>query len=209
MDDYRICTFRRLSVVLLPAALILVLSAPAFAQRGPSRSTNAAAKARDNELYQREMQLKMLGKNGKKIEDKERRLLLVQIKEDFEQIQHINNETMRSLTASKSLDYKLISDTLSEINKRAKRLKSNLAMPDVEGKPQQRIEAANSEQLMDSLHALDDLIMSFVSNPLFQNPSVINVELSNKAGEDLSGIINMSQNVKKNAEKLNKSSDRR
>ncbi|HET9529473.1 MAG TPA: hypothetical protein VFQ92_03925 [Blastocatellia bacterium] len=151
----------------------------------------------------------MLGKNGKKLDEKERRLLLVQIKEDFEQIQHINNETMRALSASKSPDYKLISDTLSEINKRAKRLKTNLAMPDVEGKPAQKIEAANSEQLMESLHALDDLIMSFVSNPLFQNPSVIDVELSSRAGQDLAGIIYMSQNVKKNAEKLNKSSDRR
>ena len=155
------------------------------------------------------MQLKMLGKNGKKLDEKERRLLLVQIKEDFEQIQHINNETMRALSASKSPDYKLISDTLSEINKRAKRLKTNLAMPDVEGKPAQKIEAANSEQLMESLHALDDLIMSFVSNPLFQNPSVIDVELSSRAGQDLAGIIYMIQNFKKNAEKLNKSSDRR
>jgi hypothetical protein len=208
MKDYRANPFRRPTLLLLLAALTLALFAPAQAQRVRSR-TAAAAKARDNEAYQRELRLKSLGNDARKQNDEQKRLLLTQIKEDFEQIQQINNETMRTVSNSSTLDYKLISNTLAEINKRARRLKTNLAMPDVESKTEQKADASNGEQLKQSLFQLDDLIMNFVTNPLFQNPTVINVELSTRAGRDLEEIIHMSQNVKKCAERLNKSSDRR
>jgi hypothetical protein len=51
--------------------------------------------------------------------------------------------------------------------------------------------------------------MNFVTNPFFQNPTVINLDLSTRAGRDLEDIIQMSQNVRKSAEKLNKTPDRR
>ncbi|HSE97036.1 MAG TPA: hypothetical protein VLD57_02125 [Blastocatellia bacterium] len=209
MKDFSNDPFRRLSLLLLLAALIAGLSLPVSGQRVRSRSTAGAAKARDNESYQRELRLKNLGKeSSKKDNDEQKRILLAQIKEDFEQIQQINNETMRTVTTSQLLDYKLVSSTLEEINKRAKRLKTNLAIPNVESKSSEQADIENGEQLKESLNTLDDLIMSFVTNPLFQNPTVINLEHSTRAGRDLDGIIHLSQNVKKCAERLNKA-DRR
>jgi hypothetical protein len=206
MTYYSTSPSRRLFLLLAATALIPALIAPAPAQRGKSRNPAAAAKARDNESYQREMRLRSLTTDSKKRDDKQQRLLLTQIKEDFEQIQQINNETMRTISNSETLDYKLISSTFGEINKRAKRLKTNLSIPEAEEKPVIKTAASNGDQLKESLLELDDLIMSFVTNPLFQNPSVIDVELSARAGRDLEGIIYMSQNVKKTAEKLDKAS---
>ncbi|HWP41722.1 MAG TPA: hypothetical protein VNO14_00705 [Blastocatellia bacterium] len=209
MRDYCAGPFRRLFLLVVAAALILTSPPQSLAQRNRARDSAAAAKARDTELYHREMRLKHLGKDSKKLDDKEQRLLLVQIKEDFEELQRVHNETMRTVSNSQSLDYKLISATLAEINKRARRLKGNLAIPSVEKASIKTKDAATDEELMASLLALDDLIMSFVTNPLFQNPSVINIEHSAKAGRDLEGIIYLSQNVKKSADRLNKSADRR
>ena len=103
----------------------------------------AAAKAADLEAYQREMRLRNLGEQNKQATEKQQRLALAQIKEDFERMQVVNNEMMRAVVKSSSLDHKLVSESLEEINRRAKRLKENLKMQDYQTTDAGEDKAAN------------------------------------------------------------------
>ena len=51
---------------------------------------------------------------------------------------------------------------------------------------------------------LHDLIVSFVTNPLFKNLGLVDAKLVTKASGDLRDIIQLSENIKKVAETLNK-----
>ena len=67
----------------------------------------------------------------------------------------------------------------SEIERCAVRLKSNLALPDLGEKSS---EADNdSATYLGQMKRLDTLIWSFVSNSIFRNTGVIDVQLAEKA----------------------------
>jgi hypothetical protein len=189
----------------LTTTLLLVASAtPLFAQAGRRGAAVERARAKEADLqhYNREMALRNLGKR-EPLSEQQQKLALKQIKEDFEHMQAVNNEMMRTVSTAETLDYKSISETVSEINKRAKRLKGNLRMADGEKGEALKV-ASDGAELKQSLYRLDSLIMSFVTSPLFQNPNVLNTDLRTKANRDLEGIIEMSQTVRKNAERLGK-----
>ena len=107
---------------------------------------------------------------------------------------------------TKSFDYKLISAATEEIRKRALRLKQNLVLPkvtDVE-KDHKNQPSLNDKQLKVSLLTLDHAVMSFVTNPLFTAPNVIDPKLAETAGCDLERIIQFSEAIRKDVEKLSK-----
>ena len=192
--------YRLLVSIAMPALFVALLTEPAAAQRSRNRSMageRAAAKASDLEAYQREMRLRNLGDQNKQATEKQQRLALAQIKEDFERLQVVNNEMMRAVVTSSSLDYKLVSESLEEINKRAKRLKENLKMQDLEAKDQGENKAASLVEVKASLSTLDNFIMSFVKSPLFQNTQVIDTNHRARAGTDLANIIYLSRDAKK------------
>ncbi|MBA3320362.1 MAG: hypothetical protein H0T45_02825 [Pyrinomonadaceae bacterium] len=134
--------------------------------------------------------------------------LLLQRQEDFRRLQIINNEMMTATMSAPEPDYKLISNTTSEIKKRASRLKESLALPKMEEADakanQQTLVARANESVKERLIRLDELIMSFISNPIFRTPGAIDTKLSARAQRDLDRIIELSYSVKKDADKLNK-----
>lgn len=176
------------------------------AQGRGSTSQEIARRTSEMDLMTREWNLSHIDKKGEEQFRKERVSLFPQIKEDFKLIQVVNNNMMATLFVKKSVDYKLISDSIEEINKRARRLEKNLALP--EGDRQRNLKyqpASDLVQLKVSLLSLDRLLMSFVKNPLFNSPGVINPELAQTASRDLENIIKFSDAIKKDAAKVSKS----
>jgi hypothetical protein len=57
-----------------------------------------------------------------------------------------------------------------------------------------------------ALLALDGLMMSFVSNPIFQSAQVVDVQQASKAKRDLEAIIKLSGKIKKSAARLSRAS---
>lgn len=113
---------------------------------------------------------------------------------------------MESVFVKKSVDYKLISNSTDEINKRAQRLEKNLALPKGDSKKNLKYQPASDlDQLKASLLSLDRLVMSFVKNPLFNSPVVINLELAETARGDLESIIKFSDAIKRDAARVSKS----
>ena len=129
-----------------------------------------------------------------------------QVSEDFARIQKINAEILRDYVSGTKPDYKHISEAMAEINKRAGRLNTNLLLPPsetVESGPASASES-NKRPARSPLLDLNDLITSFVNNPIFKNSETIDATTGARARRDLEGIIDLSNRISKSAEKLSK-----
>lgn len=142
----------------------------------------------------------------------EETLALAEVAEDFKRIQLINNRMMGATMSAAAPDYGSIAGTTGEIRKRAIRIRKNLQLPNVDAeeaaKESEHKRAQDAAQMKAALLSLDTCIMSFIQNPIFRNPDVIDVEQAAKARRDLERIIGRSHLISKDAEKLRKSPEK-
>ncbi len=189
----------------LAAAIVLAsaLAPPILSQQDRPTRESRTREMRE-QLQRRQFALLILEKEAHRpAERHEPKMALTQIREDFWNIQMVNNNIAQSLLSGATLDPKFIAKSASEIKKRAERLKYNMVLPAPE-KDSKRPKAAvgvEPEQLKSSLSALNELIFGFVNNPLFQNANTVDAELSAKARRDLEEIIELSGGIKKSSEK--------
>ena len=185
-----------------------VLASPVLAQRS-SRASSMERRSeemnRRREQLEREMLLRGVEPKSENAEDRPAPATVSQVKHDFERIQAIYNEFVRALASDKPLDYKFVSDATAEIKKCSHRLKSHLALPSAEndGKNQKQQEDASGERIQPALLLLTNHIRSFVTNPLFESSGAIDIKLSTMASQDLKKIIELSDQIRKRADKLN------
>ena len=177
----------------LGVVLLLVLAAPLFAQVR-TLSPNSPGQ---REMQAREWALTHVPDEVNKHFKKEEISLFAQIREDFTRLQVINNEMMQMVFVESKVDRKLIAATTAEINKRAARLSHNLVLPKIEDKEtNQKSNDSRNNTLQAQLLALDHRIMSFISNPLFKQPKVIDPQHAREARSDLNQIIRLSEQLK-------------
>ena len=204
--------------LMIRAAATVVLAAASaplvMAQRGgPSEAEQfrqamieaREREVRDNELRERAFDLRMLEiEAGKRRVRREPKLDFAQIREDFRLIQVVNNDLTRAISHSAALDLKLVEKLASEIKKRAGRLKDNMMLPESERvfeRPPAEV-VTEDAQLKSSLRLLGALIDEFVNNPIFNEPNLVDVQLSAKARRDLEEIMEVSDEVRKLTGKL-------
>lgn len=138
----------------------------------------------------------------------EEKLALVQIAEDFERIQIINNKMMSAAMSAASPDYASIAGTTAEIRKRARRIRDNLRLPKADSEqttmePEHKV-VVDAARMKAALISLDGSIMSFIKNPIFKEPGVVDVQHAARAGQDLETIILFSQLISRDAGRLRK-----
>lgn len=140
----------------------------------------------------------------------ERRVPYKKIKEDFEQLQ-LANRSLRESGSVEALDYEQIRKGASDVRRRAKQLKKNLLLlePADEEKPKGTVKASDAKELRAMISALDDLVKSFVENPVLQNPNIVDAEGWARARRDLDSIIILSEQIQINAVAVGKASGRR
>jgi hypothetical protein len=119
-----------------------------------------------------------------------------QVKQDFGRIQEISLDVLKGYANGGAPDYKQISRSMAEINKRARRLNTNLMLPE------SAVEETRQSQDRSPLLKLNDLIQQFVTNPIFKNANTMDAELAAKAKRDLAGIIDLSHRLEKSARRL-------
>lgn len=134
-------------------------------------------------------------------------LAYTQIREDYKQLQIVNNDLARAVDSSPTLDLKYIEKSVAEIKKRAVRLKENLMLPDAqkpaEPQPRPRPEIGEDiKRMKSSLVVLDNLVMEFVNNSIFNQTKAVNLQAGIKARRDLEEIIELSEQIKKSSERL-------
>jgi hypothetical protein len=195
--------------LLAAISLLMSMSSMTLArQRGGPPNGPKDLKAQQHEQDRREASLRTseTGVAIAKIDQRRIEGAIKQLQEDFRRIQIVRNEMVRNLLSNKPLDYKLISDEVGEINKRADRLKSYLMPPVPEDKEKDQKNQAelNDEEMKGALVLLCNRIIGFVENPVLKTPGITDVEQSARAGGDLLSIIELSGNIKRSAEKLSK-----
>jgi len=122
------------------------------------------------------------------------------VQEDFGRIQEINAGVMKSYASGAPPDYKYLAEAMADINKRAGRLNTNLLLPQVENT--EALEVKDGSPLIQ----LNGLIVRFANNPIFKNANTIDAQDGVKAKRDLGYIIELSNRIRKSAERLDKSS---
>jgi hypothetical protein len=138
-----------------------------------------------------------------------------EIKEDFENIQRLQDEVLKAYAISKEVPVQTIAANAEQIHKRATRLESNLFPPSPEEKKSSKKskeapkeEPAPLSPVPQDLKSLiveqDNMLAKFVTNPMFTNPTVANVNDQAVARADLQKVIRLSAALKAEAEKQSK-----
>jgi hypothetical protein len=136
------------------------------------------------------------------------RVPFAQLSADFTRIQVINNELAQAALRAGPLDLEFVVKSASDIRKIATRLKSNLALPEPEKETERSKPgtSAGRKQLRAAVIELGKLIAGFAHNPAFKAGGVVDVKMSARARGDLEEIIELSGQLKKDGEKLDKAS---
>ena len=193
--------------------VILLFAVPVFSQTAPGgpppidRKSNTD-RIRQQDKSRREYQLRNFGNEPSAPKDRRQiDALMAQTEEDFNRILIRHNEIARALSSNDSLNYQFVSEATAEIQKRASRVQSTLALrlTEEEGHGGGKVGEFKDSEMKDALIKLCKEIRSFVTNPIIENPNTIDAQQLTKARLDLESLIQLSGQIKKDADKLSKS----
>jgi hypothetical protein len=189
--------------------LILLFAVPAFSQTAPGPPPidrkNNAERIRQQDMSRREWQLRNFGNEPSAPKDRRQiEALMAQTEEDFNRILTRHNEIARALLSKDTLNYQFVSEATAEIQKRASRVQSMLALrlTEEEGQGAGKLGEFKDSEIKDALIKLCKEIRSFVTNPIIENPNTIDAQQLTKARLDLESLIQLSWQIKKDADKL-------
>ena len=184
--------------------LVLILASSISAVSGQGRGPNAD---RARAIEQADMDRLLLWAVPKKESEPNRLTRFKKIKDDFRDLQSLNNKMMADAWSQDTLDYASIADMVSKIRGKASDLKEGLLLPEAENSQTTAKNPAVTtvREFRAQLLLLDKTLMSFVNNPVFQANNTVDVDLAKKASEDLEHVISLSVDLKQNAQKLRKS----
>ena len=194
---------------ILLVAFFLSLASPVLCQQSmgaPADRTNTE-RARQQEMSNREWQLRNFGKPGPPLDKRQLEALMAQTQEDFTRILTLHNEIARAITSTNALDYRFISDAASEIKKRASRLQTTLVLQPSSESRDKKPEEFDEAQIKSGLIKLCQQIKSFVTNPIIETPNTVDAEQLKRAREDLESVVQLSGQIKKDAGRLSKNKE--
>lgn len=200
------CSVKFVARVFAAAALAAAASSVSSAQDGAAaameraKAAEASRRAGDDARRLASWELKLLEQRRAAPRQRDYDLTYSQIREDYRQLQLVNNELARAQTSGK-LDAKGVDKSVAEIRRRAARLKENMSLPEPEQAARPARTAAATERVDHLLITLDNLVMAFVTNPIFEQGKVVDVKLSQKARADLEAIIEVSDRIARAGDK--------
>jgi hypothetical protein len=185
------------------AGISVALCGGAVSAQEPS--SQSSRDARRAEIESRQRALWTLEKEARKNRNKPRMATannpaFQQFKEDYEGMQTANYALADLVAAAEPFDYRQIGKQASEVKKRAARLRTTLVLPEAEKqeKPDEK------PALKDAVAKLGLLVQEFISNPMFQELTVLDATHTVKARRDLDEIVRLSEHIRKTSEALNK-----
>jgi hypothetical protein len=194
--------------MLIRLTLILLFAAPVFSQTAsgppPIDRKNNAERIRQQDMSRREYQLRNFGTERRAPKDRRQiEALMAQTEEDFNRILTRHNEIARVLSSDNALNYHFVSEATGEIQKRASRVQSTLALRlSEEETKSEKLEEFKDSQMKDALIKLCKQIRSFVTNPMIENPNTVDANQLTKARLDLESLIQLSGQIKKHADRI-------
>lgn len=167
-----------------------------FAQISPTPVINNEVRD-ESSIRRRSMELERVKRDADapKFQEnsKGQNIKFAEIKEDFENIQKLQAQIVKTYTSDKQINYKKISDSATEISKRATRLDLNLFLPKTAKNEKIKKEEVKQKSLKDLIIELDNEIGDFINSPIFKNSSLVDSKISEKSQNDLEKIIKLSE----------------
>ena len=193
--------------ILIALTLMMLFAAPVLAQGPPGGPPPVdrvnTDRARQQDMSNREWQLRNFGNEAGAVKDQRQlKALMAQTEEDFNRILTLHNEIARALSSNNALNYQFVSEATGEIKKRASRVQSNLHLAPAEDQVFEKLQEFNDPQMKDALIKLCKQIRSFVTNPSIEQPNTIDADQITKARHDLESLIQLSGQIKKDADKI-------
>src|SRR5215204_1390943 len=184
------------------SVVILLCGGSISAQEPSSQSSRDARRA---EIESRQRALWTLEKEARKSRNKARtpsanNPAFLQFKDDFEGMQLANNALADLVVAAEPFDYREIGKQASEVKKRAARIRTTLVLPDAD----KQEKPGEKPALKDAVTQLGLLVQEFISNPMFQELTVLDANHTVKARRDLDEIVRLSEHIRKTAEAVSK-----
>jgi hypothetical protein len=211
----KVITSQKLAAWFATGILLLVATMSASAQStppvgaGPPAIKNARLEEQKRQVSEARLRSAEMGAGEEAENQKHIQAAIANMKQDFTRIQVLRNDIARNLVAHKPLDYSLITEQATEINKRAHRLNVYMLARAPENKEQESTSDLKSEEMIGALVKLCKLIDSFTENPALKNAAAIDAKENEKAKEDkakadgdLLAIIKLSQSVERKSESL-------
>ena len=134
-------------------------------------------------------------------------LVLAQIREDFLRIQVVARRLAHATSTDATPKLELIMKSAIEIRKRVVRLKKNLALTGSDSGEAREV-AMKERSLRPAVLSLNEQVDQFVSNPMFHEVRLANVQLSARALSDMEAIIELADELKLIAEKSKRAGGR-
>jgi hypothetical protein len=194
-------------MIVLSSLTVICVAEVATAQRRVTSAPSPSIRDRNRATDEYDRTLNRMRNDAKaRALNARRRSLFPQIDEDFQRIQIIHNEIVRMYQPEKTLDYGRLAELTDDLRKRTSRLRENLSLPGpdkIEAK-QTHAEAIDETHMRKDIVALHDLVVSFVANPIFKNLGVVDATEIDAASENLNNLIDISDEIKREAKLLGK-----
>ncbi len=216
--NYRVVSLSNLKRLWVAGMFLLCLAGPTLAQRnpsgpppgaGPPPNNNPNLEDRSRRVDESRLRSAEMDVGAEEANQKRVQAAILNMKEDFARIQVLRNDIARNLVAHKPLDYKLLSEQTTEINKRASRLNVYMRAHVPEETELNGLAELKNEEMIGTLVKLCKLIDSFTENPAMKNANIVNSKEIDKAradkanaDRDLLVIIKLSANIQKKSENL-------
>ena len=175
--------------------LLLALSVNTFGQATPT--------TRDLSTAERNVRAIEIGAS----KPKDSKAVMTEVNDDFDHLRAMNEQFKSLIASAAPLDFKSLGDSSVDMKKRGARLRINLAgLPKAEKeekRPKQNTPADES-QMKALLTTVSGVMTSFLGNPVFSDMGTLDNQLALKARNDLDYMIELSDVLKKGAEKLGK-----
>ena len=198
---------RNATVVVFAFLILLAVAGTVPAQFPMSDGRSSASTERELEEHVAQMRYLIAQANKRRpTKHVDPQLAFQQLQEDFTKIQITNRDLVLTTDKTQSFDLKFVSRSAEEINKRAKRLLENLALPE----PEQEVAKIkpgpiqDRAQLKRSITQMGWLIYYFAKSPIFKEASVIETAAATKVRTELEQVVELSALIKSSSEQLGK-----
>lgn len=146
----------------------------------------------------REYERDNMGREGKKSKEeaaKRTRLIRLEIEEDLKALQAAYNEIVLALQDG-TLKTGFAAEAARSIAKHSARLKINLALPTTEEEtPAKAANPLPADEERPALKALGRCIYDFITNPIFEGTTALDVKESTRASRDLDAVIALANSI--------------
>ncbi len=191
----------------LAFGIIITISSSVFAQQVPTPEPTIEVELRENSIRMRSAELERIKresakpKPGKSAQEQE--IKFTEIKEDFENIQKLQDGIVRSYTTEKKINYSKISELALGMRNKALRLNANL-FGTKSDEPNVFEDSNNAEKnsVRSLIIELDNAIGLFIGSPIFQNTKIVDRKTSEIAQSNLQRILNLSEALSREADKM-------